>query len=238
MEVTSTPDMISVITDINQRDRHLEEVDLKEVDDAMDELEERNKTENNNMNTELTNCADPTTTSGPDKMSKNTAMRDLTADKVLLELRWEGENNVQVRKALEDFTESGEAENEVKEEMFEWFKANSDRELVDEAMTEVDNWEARLKKLGLLEESVYKCILTGFVSLLSEIVKRWHEDGDHDHEVLAGEVFEDDDSEAESWTNDEWQNLDSPGLGDGDKYPDMMGNAATETEASDRQEKS
>ena len=39
MEVTSTPDMVSVITDINVRERDIIEEDLAEVDMELDRIE-------------------------------------------------------------------------------------------------------------------------------------------------------------------------------------------------------
>jgi hypothetical protein len=39
MEVTSTPDMVSVVVEANKMDRKLENINLNEVDEEMDELD-------------------------------------------------------------------------------------------------------------------------------------------------------------------------------------------------------
>ena len=39
MEVTSTPDMVSVITEANKQDLKLEEIDMVQVDKEMDDQE-------------------------------------------------------------------------------------------------------------------------------------------------------------------------------------------------------
>ena len=57
-------------------------------------------------------------------------------------------------------------------------------------------------------------ILQHFVELLVEHARVWHMDETDDISEDASET---------SWTNDEWQDMDSPSLGEVPEIPNMMG---------------
>ena len=97
MESSSTPDMVSKIKELNDGDLELEDINLSEVDMALDELERRR-----NEETETTECdtlTSPVLVSEPVEITQNTAKLELMAADCAtkinnLKLRWENENTV------------------------------------------------------------------------------------------------------------------------------------------------
>ena len=77
MEASSTPDMVSKVEDLNARDLELEQINLRDVDREMDELERRKN--NENPHTDIDTQSGPVLMEVPVEISRNTAKQILAA---------------------------------------------------------------------------------------------------------------------------------------------------------------
>jgi hypothetical protein len=86
--------------------------------------------------------------------------------------------------------------------------------IVEEAWEKVAEVEIEIDSANLAEDNNQQMILQHFVELLVEHARLWHMEQTEDISEDAIET---------SWTNDEWQDMDSPSLGEAPEIPNMMG---------------
>ena len=95
MEASSTPDMFSKVEELNEGDLELEEINLSEVDRALDELDRRRNEENQQSDCDTIHS--PVLKEVPAEISQNTAKLILSAPDCatkidILKQRWEFTN--------------------------------------------------------------------------------------------------------------------------------------------------
>ena len=84
--------------------------------------------------------------------------------------------------------------------------------VVEEAWEKVAEVETEIDSLNLPEDNQNQMVLQRFVELLVEHARVWHMDDTEDISEDASET---------SWTNDDWQDMDSPSLGEVPDLPNM-----------------
>ena len=222
MEVTSTPDMVSVITDINGRERDIIEEDLAEVDKELDMMETQFNEELEQVDKEMDEMSDATYSDNTDQTSRSdeNTKSNMRACRDLLHLRWEKMEESKVKDAIKEFT--GEEGDEFHEQLMEWLATREDENILDEAMEKIEECENMM-----LNESD-KLVLSGFVRVVTELAVRWQDDLDRVGQskttfLKAGkDVSQENAYDDLEWT-DVWQEIKSPVLVEkGGEYSNMM----------------
>ena len=85
--------------------------------------------------------------------------------------------------------------------------------IVEEAWEKVAEVETEIGSLNLPEDNHNQMVLQRFVELLVEHARVWNMDDTEDISEDASET---------SWTNDDWQKMDSPSLGEVPDLPNMI----------------
>ena len=93
--------------------------------------------------------------------------------------------------------------------------------IVEEAWEKVAEVETEIGSLNLPEDNHNQMVLQRFVELLVEHARVWNMDDTEDISEDASET---------SWTKDDWQEMDSPSLGEVPDLPNMMGNKSEQYE--------
>ena len=228
MEVTSTPDIVSVISEVNKMDLKLEDVDLGQVDTEMDELAGGRQEEIDlaqvdiEIENEATYSTAPILQTEPVKI-KTSAKRNMQDNINLLQARWVGEINNDIQLALNNLAKEDDQDGVIKEDVLEWLASRRDSMIVEEAWEKVAEVENEIDSLHIPEDNHNQMVLQRFVELLVEHARVWHMEDTEDISEDASET---------SWTNDDWQEMDSPSLGEVPDLPNMMGNKSEQYEDS------
>ena len=154
MEASSTPDMVSKVEELNEGDLELEEINLSEVDRALDELDRRRNEEN-----QLTDCDtmnSPVLTEVLAEISQNTTKQILSAPDCatkidILKQRWKI-TNIEACNILGTVSLWGTEGRDIKTGFINWMVCRSGDQIMEDAWEMVDEFDRLYSEEEIAEE--------------------------------------------------------------------------------------
>ena len=143
MEVQSTPDMVSLVEELNEGDLELEDIDLQEVDRVLDEKDKILNGEIEEEHSEVNTLVRPRDTDGPGKIEKSAKQDMMALTNTLmgkLKLRWEI-SNPGANVVLDRVVGWEEVNTELRINLLGWLTTRTDDQILDDAMELVDAME-------------------------------------------------------------------------------------------------
>ena len=184
MEVTSTPDMVSVIVGINKKDLKPVEMDNIKVEEELEalekELEEIDETDLEQVDIEIDLTSDngPVLRAGPAENIRKTAKQDMHTHINILRARWASDKHKDMKNKLEELVDKLEEGNDVKEEVVNWLVSSNDKLIIENAWEKLAEMEYKIDSTNLTEDNDHQQTLHLFVELLVEHARAWHMDDD------------------------------------------------------------
>ena len=202
MESSSTPDMVSKIKELNDGDLELEDINLSEVDMALDELERRRNEETETI--ECDTLTSPGLVNVPVEIPQNTAKLELMAADCAtkinnLKLRWENENT-EACIILDKISAWGWDGRDIKTGLINWLICRTNDQIMEDAWEMVDEFD-RLYNGGEIAdecEEQLKVVIELLTALVNNKNKEYlcceTDDCDHIYGGRSDEYVDEDDN--------------------------------------------